>query len=178
MFAKLLFGIGVLSIGGYVGYTAMQYDPTVYPYSKAQVEELLSTSETIMPRKTNDGEIRIWGDGTSGRGVALKMTYDKDNPETPVLGCEAVLIVVAADKTRVNADCGSRSSGSAIGDTTMALRAPMFEEYVDAKLRGRDFDRQIVDNKEAALVMKNIGGMQREALKSADEAQRAESEGN
>jgi Tfp pilus assembly protein PilV len=178
MLAKLVLGIGVLGVGGYVGHTVMQYDPAVYPYSKAQVAEVLAASETKMPRRTNDGSIRIWADGVTDRGVALKMTYNDGDPSTPVLDCEAVLTVVAADKTRVAADCGSASTDSALAQTTMALQAPMFEEHIESVLGHRAFDRQIVDNKEAALVMKNMGGMQREALKASDEAQREQAGGN
>jgi hypothetical protein len=178
MAAKLIMGIGVLGIAGYVGHTAMQYDPSIYPYSKAQVVDILSASETKMPRRTKDGEIRIWGDGTTDRGVALKMTYNDGDSGTPILDCEAVLTEVAADKTRVNADCGSVSTDSAMAQTTHALRAPMFEEYIASTLGKRAFDRQVVDSKEMALVMTNMGGMQREALKASDEAQRLQAGGN
>jgi hypothetical protein len=178
MLAKLVLGVGVLGVAGYVGHTAMQYDPTVYPYSKAQVAEILAASETKIPRRTKDGEIRIWGDGTTDRGIALKMTYNDGDSSTPILDCEAVLTEVAADKTRVNADCGSVSTDSAIGQTTHALRTPMFEEYIASTLGKRAFDRQVVDSKEMALVMTNMGGMQREALKASDEAQRLQAGGN
>ncbi len=178
MLAKLVLGVGVLGVGGYVVYAAQQYDPAIYPYSKAQTEELLAASETTIPRRTNDGQIRIWGDGAAEGGVSLKMTYNDGDPATPVLDCRAVLAEVAADKTRVVADCGTVSSDSAIAQTTAALQSPMFEEHIDATLRRRTFDRQIVDNRQSALVMKNMGGMQREALKRADEAQRDEAGGN
>ncbi len=178
MLAKLVMGMGLLGVGGYVGYTVMNHDPAIYPYSKAQVEEMLASSELKMPRRTKDGEIRIWGDGTSDRGVALKMTYNDGDANTPVLACDAVLTVVEPAKTRVNADCGAPNSSSAIANTEMAIRAPMFEEYIDATLQKRAFDRQIVDNKEMALVMHNMGGMQREALQRSDEAQRLQANSN
>ena len=48
----------------------------------------------------------------------------------------------------------------------------MFEEHIQSVLKGREFNRKIVDDKQMAIAMKNMGGMQRETLKTADEMQR------
>ena len=56
--------------------------------------------------------------------------------------------------------------------TQDSLRAPMFEEHIAATLNKRAFNRSNASAKEAAVVLQNLGGMQREALQmAADEAE-------
>lgn len=178
MDAKLVFLAGLVGVGGYVGHKVMTYDPNVVPYSKAQVQAMLENARITFPRRDGDGNVSIWGAGRNADGVALAMKYAEAD-WAPQIDCQAVVTELAPDKSRVVARCGSRSSDSAIGHTQDELQAPMFEEFIQSKLAGREFNRSAVDAKEAGIVMTNMGGMQREALQRSAEAQRmqAESEG-
>ena len=45
-------------------------DPSVFPYSKDQVQTMLVDAKTTLPRRDGPGEmIRIWGAGRSSKGV-------------------------------------------------------------------------------------------------------------
>jgi hypothetical protein len=170
MSAKLVFLVGVLGVGGYAGYKMSNYDPAVFAYSKEQVQTMLADAKTSLPRRDGDGQIQIWSTGRSEKGVKLNMQYAS---WAPLLECEAVITAVAPNQSRVVPDCGGGSpSGSAIGDTQKQLRIPMFAEHIQATLNKRAFNRDRVDQMESATVLKNLGGMQREALQRADEAQR------
>jgi len=171
MSAKIIFITGLLGVGGYVGHKVMVYDPAVVPHSKAQVQQMLASEKLSFPRRDGDGTISIWSTGRTPQGVGLAMQYAADAPQ---IDCQAVIAELGPQESRVTVDCGAGPAGSAIGQTETALRAPMFEEYVQSKLAHREFDRSRATGKEVAVVMKNMGGMQREALKSADEAQRME----
>lgn len=173
MAAKLVFLVGVLGLGGYVYNKASNYDPAIVPYSREQAQSVLEQSTTTLPRRTGDGEIRIWGAGPSASGVTLHMQYAS---WAPLLTCEAVITEIAPNQSRVVPDCGGEDGGSAIAATDNKLRAPMFEEHIQATLHKRAFNRDTVTRKETAVVMDNLGGMQREALKSHDEAQRMAAE--
>lgn len=165
MSGKLVFLVGLLGLGGYMGHTMMNYDPTVVSYSKEQVETLLADARTTLPRRDGDGEIQIWGSGRSNDGVALKMQYSST---APVLECQAVVTALAPDQSRVVADCGGDPQNpSAIGRTQDELRVPMFEEHIQATLGGRPFNRSTALQKESAIAMRNLGGMQREAQQTA-----------
>lgn len=170
MSAKLVFIAGVLGIGGYCGIKMSKYDPAVFPYSKEQVQSMLTEARTKLPRRDGPGEIEIWSTGASEKGVGLQMRYAD---WAPVLDCQAVITSIAADKSRVVADCGGTSDGSSALEATQdGLRAPMFEEHIAATLHKRPFDRETVDRKEAAIAMKNLPAMQREAIGRAVEAAR------
>ena len=167
MNGKLVIGLaGALFAGG----CDLVPDPTVFPYSKDQVQKMLVDAKTTLPRRDGPGEmIKIWGDGRSAKGVRLNMKYAS---WAPLLECEAIVTSVTAKETRVVADCGkSANSDSAMSRTHDALRAPMFEEHIAATLNKRAFNRSKVDMKERVAVFSNLGGMQREALQmSADDA--------
>ena len=169
MNAKLVFILaGALVVGG----CNLIPDPTVFPYSKDQVQKMLVDAKTTLPRRDGPGDmIKIWGAGRSGKGVKLNMKYAS---WAPLLECEAIITSITPKETRVVADCvKGATSGSAISRTQDALRAPMFEEHIAATLNKRAFNRSNVDMKEQAAVFKNLGGMQREALQmSADDARR------
>jgi hypothetical protein len=179
MSGQFIFIAGVLGIGGYVGYTVMNHDRAVFAGSKEQIQSELARAETVLPRKTGDGNIRIWSAGRTSKGVALAMQY---SPTAPILRCDAVIEAVAADESRVTAQCESPSSsnpaiakaakGSAIAQTTHALQSPMFEEHIYSVLRKQPFNRDMVDSKQVGMVMGNMGAMQREALQTHDEMQR------
>lgn len=171
MAAKLVLFAGLAGIAGYVGMTASKFDPSVYPYSKEQVETMLVSARTVLPRRDGPGEIKIWSVGRIKQGVKLNMRY-ADEDWAPILKCRAVIEVIAPDKTRVTPDCNEGEvSASAIDRTTDELRVPMFAEHIQATLNKRAFNRENVDAAESATVFANMGGMQREALKRADEAQ-------
>lgn len=175
MSAKLVFLVGVLGVGGYVGHKVSKFDPAVFPYSKTQVQGLLAEARTTLPRRDGPGKIQIWGAGHSDKGVTLNMQYAS---WAPLLECEAVITAIAPAETRVVPICGSGvKNDSAIGRTEEELRTPMFQEHIQATLNKRAFDRTAVDRMEAATVLKNIGGMQREALRRSDEAQQMQAEG-
>jgi hypothetical protein len=145
-------------------------DPTVFPYSKDQVQKMLVDSNTTLPRRDGPGEIRIWGDYRTAKGVKLNMKYASRAPQ---LECEAIVTSISPKETRVVADCGkSGNSESAIARTQDALRAPMFEEHIAATLHKRAFNRSKVDAKNSVAVFQNLGGMQQEALQRSAEARR------
>jgi hypothetical protein len=174
MSAKLVFAVGVLGVGGYFGVKMAKFDPTVFPYSQDQVRTMLTEARTTLPRRDGPGKIEIWSTGPTEKGVGLQMQYAS---WAPVLDCQAVITAIAADKSRVVADCGGPTdSGSAMARTQDELRAPMFDEHIQSTLNKRPFDRTTVDQKEAGAVMRNLGGMQHEALRNADEAQRMQAE--
>ncbi len=164
-----IFFVGLLGIGGYVGYSLSNYDPTEFQGTKAEIQTSLAKAETVLPRKTKDGFIRIWSAGRTSKGVKLAMRYADWAPTSQ---CEALVEQLTTETVSVKIDCGSAAvKGSAIADTTHALKVPMFEEHVQSVLRQRAFNRDFVDSKQAGIAMSNMGGMQREALKTADEVQ-------
>ena len=173
MSAKLVVILaGALAVGG----CNLIPDPTVFPYSKDQVQKMLEDATTTLPRRDGPGEmIRIWGAGRSAKGVRLNMRYAS---WAPLLECEALITPIGPKESRVVADCGkSTNSDSAISRTHDNLRSPMFEEHIAATLNKRPFNRNTVDMKESAAVFKNLGGMQREALQmSVDQARRSAAE--
>ena len=165
MSGKLVFILaGALVLGG----CDLSSDPTVFPYSKDQVQTMLMDAKTTLPRRDGPGEmIKIWGAGRSAKGVKLNMKYAS---WAPLLECEAIVTSIAPKESRVVADCGkSTNSDSAMSRTQDSLRAPMFEEHIAATLNKRAFNRSNVDAREVAAVFKNLGGMQREALEMAAE---------
>jgi hypothetical protein len=172
MSAKLV----VILAGALVGGCNLIPDPTVFPYSKDQVQSMLMEAKTTLPRRDGPGEmIKIWANGRTSKSVTLNMKYAS---WAPLLECEAIVTAISPKETRVVADCGKNTnSDSAISRTQDMLRAPMFEEHIAATLKKRAFDRSNVDAKEAAAVFQNLGGMQREALQmSADDARRRAAE--
>lgn len=173
MSAKLVFGLaGALVVGG----CNLGSDPTVFPYSKEQVQSMLVDAKTTLPRRDGPKDkINIWSAGRSTKGVKLNMQYAS---WAPLLECEAIVTSITPKESRVVADCGkSANSDSALSRTQDSLRAPMFEEHIAATLNKRAFNRGNVEAKEVAAVFQNLGGMQREALQmSADEARQAAAE--
>jgi hypothetical protein len=172
MSAKLVFILaGALAVGG----CKLIPDPTVFPYSKDQVQSMLVDAKTTLPRRDGPGEmIKIWGAGRSAKGVKLNMKYAS---WAPLLECEAIVTSIMPKESRVVADCGKSNSDSAISRTQDSLRAPMFEEHIAATLNKRAFNRSKVDAKETLAVFQNLGGMQREALQmSADDARQRAAE--
>jgi hypothetical protein len=166
----LLLLVGALAIGGYLFYNIKNYDASVFPYSKQQVQTMLDNARTTLPRRDGGGQIQIWSVGPSARGIALKMQYAS---WAPVLKCEAVITAIAPNQSRVVPACGSGQASDAISRTQEELQTPMFEEHILATLNKRAFNRGNVDLKESAAVFQNLPGMQREALQmSADEARR------
>ena len=167
MSAKLVFILaGAFAVGG----CNIIPDPTVFPYSKDQVQKMLVDAKTTLPRRDGPGEmIKIWGDGRSAKGVRLNMKYAS---WAPLLECEAIVTPITPKESRVVADCDKNTdSDSAMSRTQDSLRAPMFEEHIAATLNKRAFNRSKVDMKERVAVFSNLGGMQREALQmSADDA--------
>ena len=173
MSAKLVFILaGALVVGG----CNLIPDPTVFPYSKDQVQKMLVDSKTTLPRRDGPKEmIKIWGAGRSVKGVTLNMKYAS---WAPLLECEAIITAITPKETRVVADCGkSTNSDSALSRTQDSLRAPMFEEHIAATLNKRAFNRSKVDANNTVAVFQNLGGMQREALQmSVDDARRRAAE--
>ena len=168
------FAVGMVSMGRFPTIDLSLPDPAVFNYSKDQVQTMLVNARTTLPRRDGPDRIEIWGAGRSSKGVTLNMKYAS---WAPLLSCEAVVTPIAADKSRVVANCAATAaSESAIGHTQDSLRTPMFAEHIQATLNKRAFNRANVDAQETAIVFKNIGGMQREALKRADEAAAASSQ--
>lgn len=172
MIAKGVLLAAFIGTGGYFGYKMANYDPSVVPYSKAQVQEMLADAKRTMPRKGGDGEIAIWGAGRTDKGVKLAMRYHDTAPQ---LDCAAVITELGPNESRVIADC-NKGAKSAIQQTSDELDAPMFNEHIQATLHNREFNRSHVDNVQSGVVMKNLGGMQREALQTADTMQRMEAD--
>ena len=175
MRARLVFILAGASVLGasVLGGCNLLPDPTVFPYSKDQVQKMLEDSETILPRRDGPKDkIRIWGALRTAKGVRLNMKYAS---WAPLLECEAIVTSITPKETRVVADCASKNTNneSAMSRTQDSLRAPMFEEHIAATLNKRPFNRGNVDSKEVAAVFKNLGGMQAEALQmSAEDARR------
>src|ERR1700730_17804737 len=160
MSAKLVFILaGALVVGG----CNLIPDPTIFPYSKDQVQTMLVDAKTTLPRRDGPGEmIKIWGAGRSAKGVKLNMKYAS---WARLLECEAIVTSIAHTESRVVAHCGkSKNSAPAMSRTQDSLRTPMFEEHIAATLNKRAFNRSTVDMKEVAAVFQNLRGMPRAAL--------------
>jgi hypothetical protein len=175
MDAKLFFLTGVAGLGIYMLHTARNYDPAVAPYSKAEVQQMLLAAKVSLPRRDGDGTIRIWSTSSNKQGVGMAMKYAEAD-WAPEIGCQAVITELDEKQSRVVANCGSTDGSSAIGDTSMALREPMFDEFIQSTLEKRPFDRSHATSKEISTVMKNLPKMQHEALRASDEAQRMRAE--
>jgi hypothetical protein len=164
----------LLAGGGCYLYRDANFDPTLFALSKDQVQAMLVDAKTTLPRRDGPKDkIEIWGAGRTQKGVKLNMKYAS---WAPLLSCDVVITAVTPKESRVVADCGRETSdASALNRTQDGLRAPMFEEHIAATLRKRPFNRGNVDAREAAVVFKNLPGMQREALQAAadDARQRA-----
>jgi hypothetical protein len=172
--AKAVFFIGLIGIGLYIAHKASTYDPWVFGYSKEQVQDILADAKTTLPRRDGPGHIQIWSTGPSENGVMLNMQYSS---KSPLLTCEAVITAIAPDETRVVPDCSSEhDTSSALSNTRDKLQDPMFEEHIQATLHKRDFNRTIVDEREAAIVLKNMGAMQNEAVKNYGDFLRTQDE--
>lgn len=170
MIDKVLMLAGIGGIAFYFSLGASGSDVTEFPYSGDQVTAMLTRARTAMPRRDGDGTIEIWAAGKTTTGVALKMKYAS---WAPVIDCQAIITPIAADKSRVVADCGGPvDPKSPTSRTQNQLRAPMFEEHIQATLEKRPFDRAHVDQKETAAVFQNLPDMQAEALKTSAETQR------
>ena len=170
--AKVVFFIGLLGIGLYIAHKASTYDPAVFAYSKEQVQDILADAKTTLPRRDGPGHIQIWSTGPSTNGVMLNLRY---RSEAPLLTCEAVITAISPDETRVVPDC-EHDTSSTLSNTRDTLQDPMFEEHIQATLRKRDFNRSIVDEKQAAIVFKNMGAMRNEAIKNYGDFQREQEE--
>lgn len=163
----------VLILAGALALSGCNSDPTVFPYSKEQVQAMLSAATTTLPRR--DGpkdQIKIWANGRTSKSVTLNMKYAS---WAPLLECEAITTAISPKETRVVADCAkNKNSDSAMARTQDQLRAPMFEEHIAATLQKRAFNRANADAKQTAAVFQNLGGMQQEALQMyANEAKQA-----
>lgn len=166
MNAKLVLILaGALALGGCNG-----SDPTVFPYSVAEVQAMLTDAKTTLPRRNDPKDmIKIWSNGRTSKSVTLNMKYGSS---APLLECEAVITSVKPKETRVVAKCGSRKTyGSEVSRMQDNIHAPMFEEHIASTLNKRPFSRANVEAKEAAMVLQTLPGLQREALQmSAEEA--------
>ena len=103
MSAKLVFILaGALVLAG-----CNSSDPTVFPYSKDQVQSMLVDAKTTLPRRDGPGEmIKIWGAGRSSKGVKLNMKYAS---WAPLLECEAIITsITPTDGVREKWMCTTR----------------------------------------------------------------------
>lgn len=167
MSAKLFFLTGLLGIGGYLGYKVTSYDPTVVPYSKAQVQSMLASGRLEVPNALGNDSRVFYGTGKTGPGVGLAFTYSK-RPNAPVISCQAVITELAPNQSRVVARCGTRGT-SAMANTMDEMHEAIVDEYIQSKLHNRAFDAKRAESKVVGATMRNMGGMQKEALKTADE---------
>jgi hypothetical protein len=92
-----------------------------------------------------------------------------------VINCEVVITAIDANNSRVVPDCGAAMYSQ--------IQAPVFEEHIAATLNKRAFSWDTVDRRRSEVAVSNLGEMrrnigeiQREALRRADEFQRMEAE--
>ena len=175
MLAKLIFTVGVLGIGGYVGHTAWTHDPEVFAISREQLKTRLVAARTRLPRRDGEGFIEIWSTGGTARGVALQMRYSEI---APIIDCQADITAIDPEHSRVVPDCrrSSTESESAISQTVGQLHTAMFDEHLQATLNDRAFNRRRVDSLQVGAALRGMSGMQREALRAHDEMQQMEAE--
>ena len=168
MFKIIYFIVTTVAVIFIAAYATDKGDPTVFPYSAEQARNILAVARTALPRRDGPGQIEIWSTGYSEKGVALNMQYAS---WASLLKCEAIITAIAPDKSRVVPDCGrSAKQDLASARMTDEARVPMFEEHIQSIMNKRVFDRTNADRKTASVVIKNIGGLHAEAMKSADEA--------
>ena len=169
MSGGVVFGVGLVGVIAYVAYSMSSYDPTVFEMTADQAQTAIAKKVLHLPRKDGDGTIEI--KGISSHSGYAKMTLQYDTT-APIIPCKARVTPVSASEVKVMADCTGASSGkSAMQDTVVAYHGAMFDEFIQSTLGQRDFNRQTVDSKEIAITMKNMNGMQHEALKTSDEMQ-------
>jgi hypothetical protein len=164
-----VFFVGVGGVIAYVIYSVSSYDPQVFKMTADQAQAAIASKVLHLPRKDGDGRIEIKGISSSKGYTTMSLQYDVT---APIIPCKAVVTPVSATEVKVKADCTDEYSGkSAMQDTVVAYHGAMFDEFIQSTLRKRDFDRATVDSKEMAITMKNMRGMQHEALKASDEMQ-------
>lgn len=169
MGAKLILLVGVSAIGIFCYRQASTWDPTIFPYNKAQVEALLAKGRSDYVTMHNENSA-IWHEGTSERGVMLKRQtqgYDKS------LSCEAVITPIDAQHTRVKADCAKEYDDTTdpIEGYTKKLYELAFDEHIAATIERRPFNATMLSDRQTALTLAAMPSMQREALRRQDEMQ-------
>ncbi|MBA4748690.1 MAG: hypothetical protein H2056_08255 [Sphingopyxis sp.] len=166
------FFLGTTAILGWVGWTIAHHDQAVVPGTVEQVGNLLSGTESLVPRKDGDGNVVLRAGRLRDNKIPMWLQYSSTAPQ---VNCHAELEPVSETETRVTTVCGDGTTKSALQATTQQLSAAMFNEHIRATLAGRPFDRKRVDDEQIGVVFKNLKGMQREALKTHDEMQALES---
>jgi hypothetical protein len=142
--------------------------------SADQAQTAIAKKVLHLPRKDGDGTIEIKGLSSQSGYTTMSLQYASD---APIIPCKAVVTAISATEAKVKADCSGESMGkSAMQDTLVAYHGAMFDEFIQSTLRQRDFNRDTVDSKEMAITMKNMRGMQHEALKASDEMQAFEAQ--
>lgn len=167
------FFLGTTAILGWVGWTIAHHDQAVVDGTVEQVGGLLSGTESLVPRKDGSGNVVLRAGQMRDNKVPMWWQYSSTAPE---VRCYAELEPVSESETRVTTVCGDGKTDSALQATTQQLSAVMFNEHIRSTLEGRPFDRSRVDSEQVGVVLKNMKGMQREALKTHDEMQALESE--
>jgi hypothetical protein len=169
-----VFFVGLGGVAAYVGYSVTNYDPSVFKMSAAQAQTALASKVLHLPRKDGDGTIELKGIASEGSVTEMSLQYAD---WAPIISCVARVTEVSKAEVKVKADCSGQSAGaSAMQDTVGEFHNAMFDEFIQSTLAQRPFNRKTVDSKEMAIVMKNLGGMQREALRTSDEMQALEAQ--
>lgn len=165
---------GLLGAGVYYTYAPSNLDPRVFEMSVDEAREKIASKVLNLPRYDKDGTIELKGIG--GKGDYAKMTMQ--NHETaPIIPCTARIEALNETEVKVSADCSDgSSSASAMNNTMVEYNVAWFDEFIQSTLDDRDFNRSTVSAKGSAITMKNMGGMQKEALRMADEMQALEAE--
>ncbi|MEZ0252380.1 MAG: hypothetical protein ACAH20_15705 [Methylobacteriaceae bacterium] len=138
-------------------------EPGVYRHPHEKVEAIILNSKTTIPRKDGEGNIEIWSVGSSSKGVALRMQYAESDP---IIKCAAIIVPKSYETTRVRLDCRDKEASDRPVDRSEELNRVMFEEHVDAILKNRSFSRARTDAATRAIMFRNLGEMQREALEA------------
>lgn len=151
MSAKVLFLTAFLGLGGYVGYTAVNYDPSIVPYSKAEVQARLANAKSTIPRGEGERDIVIRGDGPTADGVRLAMQYSLT---APAIRCHAVITELGPKESRVVANCsGLNDKNSVAGGGNVDLQAPLFDEHIQSTLMQRPFDNSRMQSLQMGAVL-------------------------
>jgi hypothetical protein len=160
MLAKLVFGLGVAGLGGYIYSTVSKFDPDVVNKSPAEVVAMLNGAKTTHPGYKDEGIVEIWSIGSGEGYVDLRSLLTDGAYTSPGSDCRAKIEAIEENKTRVTADCTPPATGSAIADTTGKLKEPAFTEHIRSVMQSRPYNREWVQQQHVGVVIANMGGMQ------------------
>ncbi len=140
----------------------------VYSFTLAQAQNRLASASTMK----GDGP---FGDNeiTVSKPSANHVRWMAARPHSRAY-CDATIETVEANKVRVTNTCfgGSDASDGVTAGNTEEIQKVKFNEFVDATMDGRAYDKKKIDAAVLAISAKNYPSMLKDALKMDMEMQK------